>query len=256
MPDNEVAHAHQTLHHDRASTPISASDRGCALDEDGNLMDASRIIFHHSPSDERPISGPGVTPPSPTPVITSTTQRPQRHSNRSKFHNALAYDKLNSDEELGPSSQSKKPTVSNKRKKDLSDSDTDAPATQPTRRRKKKHVPKKNSNLKTGANAAVGLFLRKPEDVSTARLEADPALLPLTVTRDTTPSVSLDSPSPPSSGNNAASVSISISIKEKDEHESGADVLTVFRRVEGNEDGKNKKFECTVCAYVFPISLK
>lgn len=246
MPDNEVAHAHQTLH--RASTPISASDRGCALDENGNLMDASRIIFHHSPSDERPISGPGVTPPSPTPVITSTTQRPQRHSNRSKFHNALAYDKLNSDEELGPSSHSKKPTVSNKRKKDLSDGDTDAPATQPTRRRKKKHVPKKS--LKTGANAAVGLFLRKPEDVSTACLEAD---LPSTVTP---PSIPLDSPSPLSSANNAASVSTSISIKEKDEHESGADVLTVFRRVEGNEDGKNKKFECTVCAYVFPINLK
>lgn len=57
-----------------ATRGTPSPDRDCALDADGNLMDASQINFFNSPSDERPISGPGVTPSSPTPTANKSPE--------------------------------------------------------------------------------------------------------------------------------------------------------------------------------------
>lgn len=146
-----------------------SSHENCALDEHGNLMEASQIAFFHSPSDARPISGPfdleagAAEPPSPSPAPKLNLARPQHNSNRAKFHEALAASKLDSDidkpQEIAVPSTSKATTSRNRNRKQ-SESDNE------TVQKKKKPGPKiAIKKRKPAIKSTVQLFL-KPIDKS------------------------------------------------------------------------------------------
>lgn len=128
----------------------------CALDKDGNLMDASKIAFFHSPSDEHPLSGPGVLEPiSPSPAPKA---RPQRHSNRAKYHQAIA--ELDSDadepEELIPPVATS--TAQKRKHQNDTDGNTGQAASKPSKR-KKKSAPKPKGKFELNKSVAQ-LFLK------------------------------------------------------------------------------------------------
>lgn len=262
-------------------------DRDCALDADGNLMDASRINFFNSPSDEHPISGPNITQLSPTPVAAKTIfQRPQRNSNQSKYQDAIISINL-----PGPRV---KPARKRKRKNVQNDSDSDSQLISTTF--KKKPGPKTKPNkAKAAANSAVSRFLKKPEDIASALHATTSAsggapsqpeiatavttpstrtcgsqahennglglVLPPTLShspRSSTPSPGPTIQTPPTPQTPVISTTdnvldlTSARTGAAINHESGADVAANFRRTSTlTRDGKEvKNFECSVCVYV------
>lgn len=261
-----------------ATRGTPSPDRDCALDADGNLMDASQINFFNSPSDERPISGPGVTPSSPTPATKQISSRPQRNSNRTKYLSAIAFEKLDSDEDdINTTVCAPNPSRAAKRKKVQSDSDGVSEITSSISGTKRKAGPK--PLLKKGKTTAVNRFLKKSDDVA-SQPEAAPPLAPTAVTTasgsnsqthecrsspplptttpiSVTPSISIDSASPSQTSSNDTepaniSVSISIDATGASNRKSSADVAPLFKRLKRREeDGTvvwDNKYECIVCA--------
>lgn len=259
-----------------ATRGTPSPDRDCALDADGNLMDASQINFFNSPSDERPISGPGVTPSSPTPATKQISSRPQRNSNRTKYLTAIAFEKLDSDEDdINTTVCAPNPSRAAKRKKVQSDSDGVSEITSSISGTKRKAGPK--PLLKKGKTTAVNRFLKKSDDVAS---QAAPPLAPTAVTTasgsnsqthecrsspplptttpiSVTPSISIDSASPSQTSSNDTepaniSVSISIDAMGASNRKSSADVAPLFKRLKRREeDGTvvwDNKYECIVCA--------
>lgn len=251
--------ATQTNPFSRPSTPTES----CALDKDGNLKDASDITFFHSPSDEKPLSGPGYLPNSPTPV----SKRPRRNANQAKFREALAADKQDSDyDEEAEASKPIAPKLSSsnkKRKKQtLVNSDSDTPATS---------VPKKKTKPKQAKVSATSLgpakhFLKKSSDVTVpsslaAGNEAVTTTTSITVTSGqasesqitTTSTTSAPTTLPSNSPINNSSdtdieapdVSISVAVSTS-RRKAKNDVLTICREVSLEEEGG--RFECLICA--------
>lgn len=80
----------------RSLTPTSTPepDKGCAVSKDGNLLDASKIAFYNSPSDEHPLQVPEPVSlkPSSTAPISTIPERPRR-AKQAKFMAALLAEK-------------------------------------------------------------------------------------------------------------------------------------------------------------------
>ncbi|EJC97515.1 uncharacterized protein FOMMEDRAFT_163020 [Fomitiporia mediterranea MF3/22] len=67
----------------------SENTLGCALDENNQLKDASKIVFFNDPDDEIPISGPGSH--NQESGLLAPTQRPVRNVNQAKLHHAIRF---------------------------------------------------------------------------------------------------------------------------------------------------------------------
>lgn len=254
-----------------ASRGTPSPDQDCALDADGKLMDASQINFFNSPGDERPISGPGVTPSSPTPAAKQVPGRPQRNSNRSKYLQAIASEKLDSDEDIDTVP---KPSQAAKRKKAQSDSDGDSEVTTNSGTKKKTGPKRLLKKGKTTVNNAVNQFLKKSGDIQVAPQAAPPPAVttasgsqthqhlssspsPTTALISLTPSTATNSASLSQTSSNDTepaniSVSISIDATGASNRKSSADVAPLFKRLKRREeDGTvvwDNKYECIVCS--------
>ncbi|EDQ99179.1 uncharacterized protein LACBIDRAFT_317450 [Laccaria bicolor S238N-H82] len=56
----------RTTPHSPPKSSPDMSDLGCAVVMNGNLLNASEIIFYNDPDNETPISGSGASPPKPS----------------------------------------------------------------------------------------------------------------------------------------------------------------------------------------------
>lgn len=244
-----------------------SDSENCALDKNGNLMDASQISFFNSPSDEKPISGPGADPPSPSPASKhhgGSHTRPQRNSNRSKYNEAIAAVTLDSDFDCDDPSPGpaivKEPSNRKRKKQQLRDSDTDlaqAPSTSQAVR--KKATAKK---AKTNASHAAHHFVKKPTPseqqplTNSSQSQLSPASQTDIPTVGNSESVDkLESPlssnsSPQPITGNAAKPSTDISISvvvESGERGGKEDVLTVCHELEEANDSQSGKYHCMIC---------
>lgn len=216
-------------------------------------MEASQIAFFNSPSDERPISGPAINPPSPSPVPKLTVSRPQQNSNRSKYLEALAASKLDSDideteETIAPSSS--KATTSRKRNRKQGDSDSDSVP-------KKKSGPKRLvKKLKPATKSASQLFLKpihkSPERTDTVSLATSPTT-PTPI--DSVPILHQASAgaqiNPSTSNDGETKVSVSVSVSNGTGKVRGiADVLTFCNEIEKPTSTKTGLYDCHVCQSV------
>lgn len=256
--------ATQTSPFSRPSTPTES----CALDKDGNLKDASDITFFHSPSDEKPLSGPGYLPNSPTPV----SKRPRRNANQAKFREALAADKQDSDfDEEAEASKPVAPKLSSsnkKRKKQtLVNSDSDTPATSVPKKKTKPQA--KQVKVSATSLGSAKHFLKKSSDVTVPSSVSNGAVTTttsITVTSGqasesqitTTSTASAPTTSSPTTcpsnlpisnssdtDTEAPDVSISVAVSTS-RRKAKNDVLTICREVSLEEEGG--RFECLICA--------
>lgn len=268
MPRNEATHGHQAL-------LLSSPSDNCALDKNGSLMDASQISFFNSPSDERPISGPGMVhvepaSPSPVPKGPKLTSRPKRNANRSKYHQAIAALDSESDNNLQPVPAlvtSKEPSTRKRKKQALSDSDigptvavsgpsaappvlvadtpslslppkkTGSSTTRPVAKKAKSN-PGNKTSLATAHH-----YLKRSAPI-TQQLEA-PESLPSTETASKEPASDNDSPCTSDDSDSNASSSESM---ERSGRPGKEDVLTVCVEVVKAKKDRKGKYECTICA--------
>lgn len=273
MPCNEATHGHQAL-------LLSSPSDNCALDKNGSLMDASQISFFNSPSDERPISGPGMVhvepaSPSPVPKGPKLTSRPKRNANRSKYHQAIAALDSESDNNLQPVPAlvtSKEPSTRKRKKQALSDSDigptavavsgpsaappvlvagtpslslppkkTGSSTTRPAAKKAKSNPGNKTS-------LATAHHYLKRSALITQQLEAPdttPTSLPSTETASKEPASDNDSPCTSDDSDSNASSSESMKRSGRPGKE---DVLTVCVEVVKAKKDRKGKYECTICA--------
>lgn len=247
-PDTKVNTVFKAFH--RASTP-----ENCALDENGNLKNASEITFFNSPSDEKPISGPGLTIPTSPLAPAFKTGRPRRNANQAKFHHALAADKMDSDDDDAKDNPPPlKLSSTNKKRKPEASADSDSETTRsvaaPKTKPKPKPAPKR---VKAASTQIAQHFLKKSSDASHTVTRAS-----ITVTQEppqddtlTTATTIATSnapipPTTPSGDTDVETPDVSICVAVTTRRFARSDVLTFCRELSVKDDGGN--FECLICA--------
>lgn len=239
-PDTQTSAAIKVSH--RASTP-----ENCALDGNGNLKDASEITFFNSPSDEKPISGPGlIIPTSPSPAF--TTKRPRRNANQAKFHHALAADKMDSDADeanVNPPPPKLSSAIKKRKKQTTTDNDSDTARPVPAPKTKLKPPAKK---VKATETQIAQRFLKKSSDVP----HTVTTTTSITVTQNPpdAPTSNLNVPTPPpnplSDDTDIETPDVSVRVAVTTRRCARSDVLTFCRELAVDEEGGN--FECLICA--------
>lgn len=246
----------------------STPNENCALDASGKLKDASEVDFFNSPSDVRPISGPGTVLLSPSPPERSS--RPVRNSNRKKFHQALLNKAIPTDiDDLESHPPAPAGNMRQAGKGRLVESDgEDDPGGRATQKGAGRHNGKCSKPLVPPPQSAMHRFLKTGDDKSPGHAQAQPTpLLPPdrppqtgnknslshliqapTLPVSLLPSEQLSSPSPAKGVNQiAANISIGSDSDTSDlkgSTEACADVLTIF-----SEEIVEKKrgYRCSIC---------